>query len=119
MWRLTLFSNVLILFFFWLLAMTAITPAHNLLIQYSDTIQALPILTDVAIVFRSLSILIPLTWAIGTLFWGRKMARLIETKRCESLTAHTSISLCMGLALFFIYLLAGILPLLKIGATLD
>lgn len=118
MWRVTLVSNLLILTLLWLLSLVAITPAHNLLVQYADTIQVLPILTDWAIQFRPLTLSIPLFWAAATLMLGLKLARFTPERRSEYLSAHTSLTLTIGLTLFLLYLLAGILPLLKIGATL-
>lgn len=50
-------------------------------------------------------------------FW-RWLSKQDDAKRIEALMAHGAASLVLGLALFFIYGLAGILPILKIGSTL-
>ena len=115
MWKFTLFFNIFILALFWMLAMVAITPAHNNLVQYAEIVGVLPILTDQAIQARSIIGLIPLSWAVLTLFWGRQT----DYKRNAHVAAHTSVTVLLGLVLFFFYALAGILPILKIGATLS
>lgn len=118
MWKLTLGCNVLVLALFWLLSQVAITPAHNLLVQYTETGVALPIVTDVAIQVRSLTAALPLIWAIITLIIGRHLQHHAAEKRHEWLAAHTSTTLCLGLLLLLFFSLAGILPVLKIGSVL-
>jgi hypothetical protein len=75
-------------------------------------------LADFAIQLRRYAVFIPLTWAAITFNLGRKMSRQKKDKRNEWLLAHTSLTLCIGLLLFFFYLLSGILPILKIGSTI-
>ena len=118
MWKLTLCANALILGLFWLVAQVAITPAHNLLVRYAETGAALPILTDVAISLRMPSLAVPALWAVLTLVVGIRMKARAENARCQWLGLHTSISVVLGLVVLFFFALAGILPLLKIGAVL-
>lgn len=111
--------NVLVLFMFWLLAQVAVTPAHNLLVQYAETGVALPILTDFAIQARSLSAGIPLTWAIITIIFRKRICGEDQSTRSNLLALHSSVSLLLGLVILFFFALAGILPVLKIGAVFD
>jgi len=118
MWRITLFFNVLVLALFWVLSQVAITPAHNLLVQYAETGADLPLLTDFAIRARSASAFVPFAWAVLTFFLGRHIQAQAETKRSEWLSLHLSLSLILGLAILLFFALAGILPILKIGALI-
>ena len=118
MWKAILLGNVLILCLLWLLAMAAITPAHNLLLVFAEQPLDLPILTDMAFQVRGLSGAIPLGWALLTLVMGRSIGNVDAGKRQEWLLMHTVGSLVLGLLQFFFFGLAGILPVLKIGAAL-
>ena len=118
MWKLTLCFNVLVLALFWILSQVAITPVHNLLVTYAETGADLPILTDFAIQSRSASIFIPAAWAVFAMFLGRQLQSHAETKRSEWLLLHLSLSLLLGLSMFFFFTLAGILPFLKIGVLI-
>lgn len=117
-WKFTLCGNILILAMLWLLSLVAITPTYNHLVQYAESSQSLPILTDFAIQVRSFTGIIPLIWAVLTIFFGKWASRQPENKRCEYLVMHTSLTLCLGLAMLIFFSLAGILPVLKIGAGL-
>lgn len=118
MWQITLLVNILSLVLLWILSQVAITPAHNLLVQYGEAGVALPILTDLAIQNRSLSAAVPVIWAIITVIMGRRMQVQIESRRNDWLSLHTSLTLCLGLAVLLFFALAGILPVLKIGAMI-
>lgn len=118
MWKIALVCNVLILALLWMLAMVVITPAHNLLVVYAEKDFALPLLTDYAIQARALSGLAPASWAILTIPFWKWMGRQNDAKRIEGLIAHGAVSLLLGFALLFIFTLAGILPILKIGASI-
>ena len=118
MWKITLGCNVVILALLWMLSLVAITPAHNHFIQYADTDQALPILTDLAIQARLLVAVIPLSWAGFTFALSKRMQPQIETKRGEYLMAHTSVTLGIGLLMLLFFSIAGILPALKFGEAL-
>ncbi len=119
MWKVSLFCNILILSLLWLLSQVVITPVHNLFFQYAETGMALPILTDFAIQLRSPSAAIPLTWIVFTFFYGRWMKNQTADKRNEWLSFHTSLTLCIGLLVLLFFSLAGILPILKIGYSLN
>jgi hypothetical protein len=118
MWKITLFFNLVVLVLFWLLAQVVITPIHNLLVQYAETGVDLPILTDFAIRMRTPSMLIPIAWAILTLVAGRQMRGRTAEIRQDRLSAHSSITLCIGLCTLIFFALAAILPILKIGAAI-
>lgn len=118
MWKVTLCLNVMVLTLFWILCQVAITPAHNLLVIYSETISELPILTDVAIQSRSGTVFIPFVWAILTIILGRQLRSLTEAKRNEWISLHLSVSLSLGLVMLCFFTLAGLLPVLKIGASI-
>jgi uncharacterized membrane protein (Fun14 family) len=118
MWKITLYSNILILTLFWLLSMVVITPAYNHLVQYAETQMALPIITDYAIQVRYLIGIIPLSWAILTMFYGKWLSKQADSKLGQCLVAHTSVTLVIGLAMLVTFSLAAILPILKIGETL-
>ena len=117
MWKIALVCNVLIMALIWMLAMVAITPAHNLLLVYAEGDLALPLLTDYAIQARSMSGLVPATWAILAIPYWKWLGRQSDAKRSEGLIAHAAVSLLLGFALLLIFTLAGILPILKIGAS--
>lgn len=119
MWKFVLLLDVLILALLWMLSMVAITPAHNLLVLYAEQDLVLPLLTDYAIQARSMTGALPLVWAILTLPMGKWLATQTESRRLEGLMLHAAVSLLLGLALLFVYGLAGILPILKIGASLS
>jgi hypothetical protein len=118
MWKFVLVIDVLILTLLWMLAMVAITPAHNLLVVYSEKGFVLPLLTDYAIQLRSLSGLVPACWALLTIPFWRWLGKQNDAKRIEGLMAHGVLSLLLGFSLLFFFLLAGILPILKIGASI-
>ncbi|MDD2469239.1 MAG: hypothetical protein PHI97_35210 [Desulfobulbus sp.] len=118
MWKLTLCCNVLLLFICWILSLITITPAHNLLVVYSETVVELPILTDLAIRYRPLTVCVPLVWAILTILLVRRLVNCPEAKRNGWIALHLSCSLVLGLGMFTVFILAGILPVLKIGASL-
>ncbi|MDA3788898.1 MAG: hypothetical protein PF503_10450 [Desulfobacula sp.] len=118
MWKTTLCCNIVILSLLWTMSLVVIQPAYNLLVQYSEVKQALPTLTNFAIRFRTMSIVIPILWIIFTVILARQMKEQTIDMRSESLSLHTSVSLCIGLLLLFLFSFAGILPLLKIGSTL-
>lgn len=119
MWKITLACNVLMLVLFWMLAMMAIAPAHNQLVVYAETDLALPMLTDFAIRTRFLSGFVPVTWALLAIPVGRWLGKQNDSKRIEGLMAHVVASIVVGLVLLFMYGLAGVLPVLKIGASLN
>ena len=119
MWKITLFFNIVVLVLFWILSQVAITPIHNLLVQYAETGVDLPILTDFAIQLRTPSLIIPLAWVVLTLVVGRRMRNQAVDVRQEWLSAHTSITLCLGLATLIFFALAAILPILKISAVIQ
>nr|WP_320011557.1 hypothetical protein [uncultured Desulfobulbus sp.] len=118
MWKLTICCNVLLLFVCWILSLVAITPVHNLLVVYSENVIELPMLTDLAIRYRALSVCVPLVWAILALFLVRRLTICPEAKRNGWITLHLSCSLVLGLGMLTLFILAGILPVLKIGASL-
>jgi hypothetical protein len=118
-WKINLGCNILILFLFWILSLVAITPAYNLFVQYGQAGTALPTMTDLVIQTRFLSSGIPLIWAILTVYWGTRMDNQTEVKRNERLLLHTSVTISLGLAMLFIFSLAGTLPFLKIAALID
>jgi hypothetical protein len=118
MWKITLCCNVLILILLWLLSMVIITPAYNHLVQYAETQMALPILTDYAIQLRYLIGIIPLSWAVLSIVYGKWLSKQADGKLGQCLVAHTSITLVIGFAMLVIFSLAAILPILKIGETL-
>jgi hypothetical protein len=119
MWKITLSCNVLVLTLLWLLSLVAITPAYNHLVQYAETNQALPILTDFAIRVRHLAIVIPLSWAVFTLASAKRMQCQTDASRGEYLMLHISVTLGVGLAMLLFFSLAGILPGLKFGAGIQ
>ena len=118
MWKIALVGHVLILTLLWMLAMVTITPAHNLLVVYAEKGFALPLLTDYAIQARSLTGLVPLGWAIFSIFFWKWLGKQSDTRRTEGLITHGAVSLLLGITLLFFFMLAGILPILKIGASI-
>jgi len=98
--------------------MVAITPANNLLVEFSEFKMDLPLLTYYAIQLHTLTFIIPLSWIVITIIIGKRMVKLNEMTRTEWLSAHTSITLVVGLSLLLFFSLAGILPILKCYATL-
>lgn len=118
MWKIALVCNVLISALLWLLAMVAITPAHNLLVLYAERDLPLPMLTDYAIQARPLTGLVPLAWAIFSVFFWKWLGKQRDARRVEGLIAHGAVSLLLGFTLLFFFMLAGILPILKIGASM-
>jgi hypothetical protein len=119
MWKTTLFLNILLLALFWLLSLTAISPAYNLMVQYVESKIALPIFTDFAFQVRPFAWIIPFLWAVVTLFFSKWISKQPEDKRNNYPAAHTSVTLCMGIAMLIFFLLAGILPILKIGTIFN
>ncbi len=113
--RLILILDVLILTLFWLLSLVAITPAHNLLVLYSESSLDLPFLTHQAIAARFMVGSIPFACAIITVPFGQWLAAQSEHTRVIGLIAHAMSTILFGLILLFTYALAGILPFLKIG----
>jgi hypothetical protein len=116
MWKITLCCNIFILSLLWLLAQVAIIPANSFLVQYTETMMALPILTDFTIRVRSLTGAIPIIWAIFTLLLGWQMRKQTTQRRNECLLTHTSVTVCIGLVLVLFFSLAGLLPILRIGS---
>lgn len=118
MWRLSLVCNVVVMVLLWLLSEVAVTPAYNLLVQYGETGSALPMLTDIAFQVRPYARVLPLLWLVITLLWGRWIGRQPVERRTQGVVVHTSATLCVGLLLLLFFAIAGMLPALKIGATL-
>ena len=118
MWKLTVCCNVFVLLLFWLVSQVVIAPAHNLLVRYAETDAALPILTDIAIRLRGWSQLVLWGWTALTLILAFRLQGRDEIIRNEWVLLHTSLSVFIGLALLFFFGLAGILPVLKIGAVI-
>ena len=118
MWKAILLGNVLVVCLLWLLAMVAITPAHNLMLVYAQQQVDLPILTDLAFQVRGLSAAIPIGWALLTLRMAWAIRESAPGQRQEGLLMHAVSSWVVGLLLLLFFGLAGILPILKIGATL-
>jgi len=118
MWKLTLCCNILILAIFWLISLVVITPSYNHLVRYADHNLALPIITDFAIRIRLLIAVIPLSWAGFSFLLGKHMQHQTDTKRGEYLMAHTSVTLCVGLAMLLFFSLASIVPILRIDMPL-
>ncbi len=117
MWKITLFCNILILSLLWLLSMVAITPAHNMLVQYAEMGVVFPLLTDYAIQVRSFMGIVPLGWTILTVFYGKWVSKQADSKRNEYLASHITVTLVLGLSMLLFFSLAGILPILKISAA--
>ncbi|WP_321492843.1 hypothetical protein [uncultured Desulfobacter sp.] len=118
MWKLTVCCNVFVLLLFWLVSQVAIAPAHNLLVRYAETDAALPIFTYLAIRLRGWSQLVPWVWTALTLILAFRLKGRDEIIRKEWIMLHTSLSVFLGLVLLFFFGLAGILPVLKIGAVI-
>lgn len=73
MWKVTLLLNVAILALFWLLAQVTITPIDNLLVQYAETRLDLPVLSAFALEARQPSVLLPIGWALLTVWLARHL----------------------------------------------
>lgn len=121
MWRVTIIINCLILFLFWVAGFVATAPAFNHFVQYTEVFGKLPlpILTDAVFTVRMSSLIVPGCWLLGSfgyLFWIRQMD---EERRRDQVSLHTSLTILVGLLFFVIFLTAGVLPYLKIGALLD
>ena len=119
MWILILAGNSLIMSLLWVLSEIAVTPAYNLMVQYADSHLALPILTDWAFQFRPYGRMFPLIWAALTVLWGWRACSMPKQERGEWLMAHLSITLSVGLMQLAFFVLAGILPILKIGWAIN
>lgn len=118
MQKITLAGNVLVLFMFWLVAQVAITPAHNLLVRYAETGADLPILTSLAIQIRMFSAAVPIAWGVITFLIGWRMKKQAEITQNKLVSLHSTLTLFIGLVILFFFSLAGILPVLKIGAVI-
>ena len=60
-WQFTIFTNVFIMFGFWLVGFIAILPAFNYFVQYAETSDpaSLPVITSIIFSLRFISLLIP------------------------------------------------------------
>jgi len=118
MWKATLFCNTILLALLWFLSYVIITPAYNRLVQYSEAAMDVPILTGFAMRMQDISGIIPLSWLICSIIFGKLLFRQSENKRNEWVTTHTSITLCIGLTMLLFFSTAAILPILKFGAIM-
>lgn len=80
---------------------------------------AMPVVTFLAIQVRPFFWIVPLIWAVLTFLFGKWISKKPEDKRNAYLTAHLSVTLCLGFAMLIFFSIAGILPILKIGAALN
>ncbi len=115
--QLILIFNIVIMFLFLLACWVIITPAHNHFIQYGATGSVLPYLTQIAIDARFFLLLIPILW-IAISFRGFKKIGKQKESSLQGLMLFILVSLSAGFIMVIFYGMAGILPYLKIGATL-
>jgi hypothetical protein len=121
MWPLTIIANTMIFFLFWVAGFLAISPAFNHFVQYAHVVGefSLPILTDSIFSVRLTSLAIPAGWLLGSFFFWLWVKKKQPEQRAHLVQFHTSASILVGLLMFVIFLTAGILPYLKIGAFFD
>ncbi len=119
MWKINLCTNILVLLLLWLLSQVAVTPSHNLLVQYAEAGVSLPILTDFAFRIQRLTAIIPLLWIVFTFILGSKLQKQTAEKRNGWLSLHSSVSLCIGFLLVIFFSIAGILPFIKFNTFIN
>lgn len=118
MWKYIVFLNSVIMFLCWCIAATVITPAYNHFVQYADSAMILPRITKLAIDFKTLSIVIPVLWVLISwcIYRRYKNSEIVIQSRTSLYFFITTV--CIGLILITFYLVGGIQPFLKIGASI-
>ena len=91
------------------------TPAYNYFVQYPDAGRFLPIPSEIAIAGRLPIVVLPIAWAILSLFFYKITRDKPPEHRNEHLLAHTAATLCVGFSMLLFFLFSGILPFLRIG----
>ena len=121
MWCVTIIINSLIVFLFWAVGFLAISPAYNHFVGYANLPGEfpLPIWTDLVFSVRLTSLVVPAVWLFISLIYLFWLKNKDVPRRTELVQLHTSVSILLGLLFFAIFLTAGILPYLKIGAFID
>ncbi len=110
-----LIFNIIIMFLFCLACIVTITPAYNHFIQYGETGNILPSLTQLAIDARFFLLFIPVIW-VAISFWVFKIIRKKQKeKQLQFLLFFIMLSISSGFLMLVFYGMAGILPYLKIG----
>lgn len=117
MLQVILIFNVLIIFLFWIACLVIITPAYNHFIQYGAGGLLLPSLTQFAIDIRSFLLIIPILWAIFSLWVFKKIRGKKKEDQVESLLLFSMITIAAGLLLLIFFGISGILPYLMIGVA--
>lgn len=116
--RFLIIGNIILIFLFWIAALTAVTPAYNHFVQYGPQGAGLPSLTSVVLSCRSVSIAVPVCWSLF-LYLTHRNSRKNQQERSNTVLLGLTVStLCIGMILLIIFLSAGILPFLKIGALI-
>lgn len=120
-WKFTIFMNVCIVFGFWLAGLIALSPAFNYFVEYTETNDqiSLPMLTSMVFTVRLDSLLVPLFWLLVSMIFVVKLKQKVPIERIETVQLHTSVSILVGLLLFVVFALAGILPFLKFGGLFE
>lgn len=116
-WKFTIFTNVFIMFGFWLAGFIAISPAFNHFVQYAEISNpiSLPVITSIVFSTRLSSLLIPIFWLFASIVFMMRLRQRSQMDRIELVQLHTSISIMGGLFLFVLFAVAGVLPFLQIG----
>ena len=116
MWRVTLTLTSILMFVFWFIAETIISPTYNLLARFAEAKAALPIVTQWAFVLRPYLVLIPIAWLIISLLLAIKLKPYSKPERNELVTTYLSMTLVLGFVMTGFFILAAVLAVLKMGA---
>ncbi|MCD4719895.1 MAG: hypothetical protein K8S13_08545 [Desulfobacula sp.] len=118
MWKYFVFFNSVIIFLCWCIAVAVITPAYNHFVQYADLAMTLPWITKLAIDFKTLSIALPILWGLISWCIYRKYKNSEVVIQSRVLLYFFITTVCIGLIAIIFYLVGGIQPFLKIGASI-
>ena len=121
MWQLAIILNMLIMLLFWFAGYLVTAPGFNHFVQYPEVFGKLPlpVLTDMVFEVRIVSLVVPGFWAISSLVYLLWLRTMDRGRRQDWVQLHFSATLFVGLLFFVLFLTAGILPYLKIGALID
>lgn len=119
-WKFTISVNALIVFGFWLAGQIAVAPAYNYFVEYSETSDtvSLPVITNLVFSVKFISVAIPIFWLVVSIILMKRLQKRSQLEKIGWVQLHSSVSVLMGLLLFLIFALAGVLPFLKFGGLL-
>jgi len=109
--------NVILMVFFCCACQLVVTPAYNQFVQYGNTGDSLPFLTQFIVDSRYFFFLIPILW-VGLSFKVHSIIKKKDiAKQTQILLFCSLVTISIGLVMVSLFALSGILPYLMISTA--